>query len=209
MTPVPAEGSAPETAPRAARMVRRLVAAVFAGALAAGGALSCGASIRSVYEGDVRFEHCMALDARADVKPVVRRSCWEEWVSFYTFGQTRDRIDYAHAREQQLDHASNVDEGDAHAPKLAAIAAVAPDPTSAIAPPPSMAVTADAGAPDGAAHEGEGDEHTTAHARCAAGCQQGLEACHQGCKGPACERVCGARFVRCTGRCELRRQGSR
>ena len=57
--------------------------------------MSCGASLQAVYEGDVRFEHCMALDAQPEVKPTIRRTCWEEWRKFYTFGQTRDRTEYA------------------------------------------------------------------------------------------------------------------
>ena len=98
----------------------RLVFAGFVGALACVCAPSCGASIQAVYEGDVRFEHCMALDARPDVKPTIRRACWEEWVEFYTFGQTRDRIDYAHVREKQLGAASDFDEADWAAPQTGA-----------------------------------------------------------------------------------------
>ena len=70
----------------------------------------CGASLNAVYEGDVRFEHCMALDSMADVKPTIRRACWEEWSTYYTFGQTRDRVEYAAIRQRQLVRASNFDE---------------------------------------------------------------------------------------------------
>ncbi len=199
MTPVRAGGSGPKTA----RFVRRLVAGVVVAALACGGALSCGASIQSMYESDVRFEHCMALDARADVDPSQRRACWEEWVSFYTFGQTRDRIEYARGRRQLT---GDVDPAAAQAPRLASLPAVAPDPTSAIAPPPMMVVVSDAGAPDAG---DEGDELRATRARCSAECQQGLDLCHRGCKGPACERACTARLRRCTARCDQRRQGSR
>src|SRR3954466_10275807 len=76
------------------------------------GAISCGASIQAIYEGDVRFEHCMALDSRPDVKPTLRRACWDEWKKFYTFGQTRDRVDYAAVRTAQLSIVSDFDEGD-------------------------------------------------------------------------------------------------
>lgn len=206
MTPVSAGGSAPKTARALRRPLRRLVLAVLIG----GSALSCGASIRSVYEGDVRFEHCMALDARPDVKPAQRRACWDEWASFYTFGQTRDRIDYARGREQQL--TGDVDDADASGPKVAALTAppaTAPDPTSAIAPPPMMLAAADAGAPDAGIHAEETDERTAAHARCLGDCQQGAGTCRLGCKGPACERACSARLLRCSARCEQRRQGSR
>ncbi len=179
--------------------LRHLAAATFIVASIA----SCGASIRAVYEGDVRFEHCMALDARPDVKPTIRRTCWDEWVSFYTFGQTRDRIDYAHLRAKQLGAASNFEEADPPSTP----AAVAPDPTSAIAPPPMM-VASDAGAPDASAAD-EADERAVAHARCTSACQQGLDACQRGCKGPACEKACAARLGRCTARCDRRGQGSR
>ncbi len=62
----------------------------------------CGASIQSLYEGDVRFEHCMALDAEPGVKAVFRRACWTEWLTFYTYGQTRDRVIFARKRLKQL-----------------------------------------------------------------------------------------------------------
>jgi hypothetical protein len=148
----------------------------------------------------------MALDARPDVKPTLRRACWEEWVSFYTFGQTRDRIDYAHLRAKQLGAASDYDEGDI----TPASTAAAPDPTSAIAPPPMMiSAVSDGGAPDASAPREEGDENISARARCIAVCQQGLDACHRLCKGPACDKACSARRERCAARCERRAQGSR
>lgn len=58
----------------------------------------CGASIQAVYEGDVRFEHCMALDWRKDVRVSIRQRCWIEWVQHYTYGQTRDRVLHAKKR---------------------------------------------------------------------------------------------------------------
>jgi hypothetical protein len=179
---------------------RHLAAATLVAATLAAATLSCGASIRGLYESDVRFEHCMALDSRPDVKPTLRRACWDEWVSFYTFGQPRDRTDYARLREKQLSSASDFDEGDVAPPRLAA---AAPDPTSAIAPPPMMmAVADDGGAPDAGAPT-EADERTATHDRCAAECQSGLEACRMICKatGP-CERACTGRLARCNVRCE-------
>ena len=75
-----------------------IVAAVVFGPWLSG----CGASIQSLYEGDVRFEHCMALDAEPGVKAVFRRACWTEWLTFYTYGQTRDRVTFARKRVKQL-----------------------------------------------------------------------------------------------------------
>src|SRR5262245_57935911 len=153
--------------------LRHLAAAM----LAAVGLLSCGASIRGTYEGDVRFEHCMALDARPDMKPTIRRACWEEWLSFYTFGQTRDRIDHARLRARQLGAASDFDEGE----RSPVAAAAAPDPTSAIAPPPLMVAAADGGAPpaDGGAPAPTDTEGKVRDpfARCTAECDEGLESC--------------------------------
>jgi hypothetical protein len=165
-------------------------------------AVSCGASIQAVYEGDVRFEHCMALDARPDVKPTIRRGCWDEWVKFYTFGQTRDRIDYALEREKQLSAASDFDEAEAAAAKKPSGPSAVPDPTSAFVPPPMM-LASDGGAPD-AAPDADTAETTSALTQCNADCQQGLDACRQECKVAACEKACSARYKRCTGRCEQR-----
>jgi hypothetical protein len=166
---------------------------VLAAVLAGIGAASCGASIQAVYEGDVRFEHCMALDGRPDVKPTIRRACWEEWVQFCTFGQTRDRIDYARLRVSQLSTASDFDEAD-WVPPRADHGIAAPDPTSAVAPPPMMLAT-DGGAPDASAGA------QPAVSDCAADCQQSLDACRQGCKTAPCEKNCSARYKRCTKKC--------
>ncbi|MFT3766751.1 MAG: hypothetical protein QM820_14735 [Minicystis sp.] len=162
-------------------------------ALASAGAVSCGASIQAIYEGDVRFEHCMALDARPDVKPTLRRACWEEWAQFYAFGQTRDRIEYAQLREKQLSTASDFDEADWVSPN-AGRSIAAPDPTSAFAPPPMMVAT-DGGAPDAAADE------RSAQSDCAADCQQSLDACRGLCKTAPCEKACSGRYRKCAKRC--------
>ncbi|APR83048.1 Hypothetical protein A7982_08397 [Minicystis rosea] len=163
--------------------------------LASAGAISCGASIQALYEGDVRFERCMALDARPDVKPTIRRGCWEEWAQFYTFGQTRDRIEYAQLREKQLSTASDFDEADWVSPN-AGRAIAAPDPTSAFAPPPTIVAVGDAGPPDA----GSSDDHTPQNA-CAADCQHSLDACRGTCKTAPCEKACSGRYKRCAKRC--------
>ena len=67
----------------------------------------CGANVQAVYEGDVRFEHCMALDSTADIKPRISRRCWVEWLAFYTYGQTRDRVAHAELRIRQLSGVSD------------------------------------------------------------------------------------------------------
>jgi hypothetical protein len=178
----------------------RGAAALLALSVAMGSLLSCGASIRAMYESDVRFEHCMALDASPGVKPTLQRGCWDEWLSFYTFGQTRDRIDYAHARRKALGSESDFDEGDA--PRKVA-AQTAPDPTSALAPPPSTMTTVDGGLPTVPADA----ERDAARLRCAADCDVSREACRLTCRRTAaCEQACAARQARCSTRCD-RAQG--
>jgi hypothetical protein len=90
--------------------------------------MGCGASIQSVYEGDVRFERCMALDVQPQIGLHKRHACWSEWVSFYTYGQTRDRVLHAQLRIKQL-NGGPVD----HEDKLEG-----PRPTSALVPPPML-----------------------------------------------------------------------
>src|SRR4051812_7439067 len=59
---------------------------------------ACGPSVQSIYEGNVRFEHCYRLDLEVDTAPTHRRACWSEWLNLYTYGQPRDRIEYARRR---------------------------------------------------------------------------------------------------------------
>jgi hypothetical protein len=172
---------------------RLLAALAFALAALPGAAAGCGASIQATYESDVRFEHCMALDARPDVKPTIRRACWVEWVEQYNFGQTRDRVEHAQRREKQLRTASDFDEADWAVPDTGR-ANAAPDPTSAIAPPPILGA-GDAGAPDASAEAG-------AAGGCASDCEQTSEACRAACKTAQCEKACSARYKRCTKRCK-------
>ncbi|AUX47092.1 hypothetical protein SOCE26_086040 [Sorangium cellulosum] len=180
-------------------------------AAASATATACGASINAVYEGDVRFEHCMALDAQHDVKPTLRRACWEEWLQFYTFGQTRDRVEYATLRQRQLSRASDFDEGDWNPPTSRAPAAV-PEPTSALAPPP-MLMTAGTATPTpevdaGAADAGDAGQPAAAvadaappGAECSADCEKTWSKCKEGCTSAACEKECSGKYKRCMRRC--------
>jgi hypothetical protein len=177
----------------------RRVVELLAIAVAGGLALSCGASIQAVYEGNVRFEHCMALDSRPDVKPTLRRACWEEWDRFYTFGQTRDRVEYARMRREQLVGASDFDEGD-WAPKTRVADAV-PEPTSAAAPPP-MLLTPDGGASQPApSSEPRAPEKPPTNAECTTTCDGAWSVCRGDCKTSVCEKTCQSKYKRCMKSC--------
>lgn len=167
---------------------------------------ACGASIQAVYEGDVRFEHCMALDSRQEVKPTIRSACWEEWTKFYTFGQTLDRIEYAKKRTKQLQASSDFDEGDVVSESRAKSAV--PDPTSVLAPPPMTLATdggtspADAGAPG---LDASADSATSLSlppgASCIDACESSWAACQKECGITSCQRACDTKHKRCIQRC--------
>jgi len=172
-------------------------------ALAAGSALSvlaCGASLNAVYEGDVRFEHCMALDEGDEVKSTLRKSCWEEWIKYYTFGQTRDRVDYARLRQKQLSGASDFDDGSRSPPAVAQRAV--PEPTTVLAPPPMMIVTDAGKAPEAdAAASSSADALEPPAAACATTCRETWTTAKRACTTAACEKTAAATYKRCMKRC--------
>ena len=154
-----------------------------------------------MYEGDVRFEHCMALDARPDVKPTIRRMCWDEWRQFYTFGQTRDRTEYAALRARQLGVEGDFDEGDVQLAKAPGPSAV--EPTSALAPPPRLIAVVDSGLADAhvdAPPDAEVDAAPPASG-CAADCEQAWTFCRNECKTAPCDKACSSKYKRCMKRC--------
>jgi hypothetical protein len=183
---------------RRASFLPRLLAAALLGL----GAVSCGASLQAVYEGDVRFEHCMALDARPDMKPTIRRVCWDEWRKFYTFGQTRDRIEYAALRDRQLSGASDFDEGEWQLGKASDPSSI--DPTSALAPPPILIAAAVTDAGEGDAQAGASDAESDGAppaAACASECEQAWGFCRGECKAAPCEKACSSKYKRCMKKC--------
>jgi len=156
-------------------------------------AAGCGASIQAVYEGDIRFEHCMALDARTDVKSQVRQQCWVEWVAFYTYGQTRDRVIHAQLRLKQLSGLS--DTGQA-ADRSADSPLTAPAPTSALAPPPLMTNHVD---PDSSPPPDE--PPSKADTGCGRECKALRDDCGRACTTTGCRTTCSTSFISCLEAC--------
>jgi hypothetical protein len=117
--------------------------------LACGG---CGPSFQAVYEGDQRFERCYALDDNPNAPMQEKATCWRDWLRNYTYGQTRDRVEYAAVRQRTLQRVPELPTDEAMmeaAPgEVRTKAAVAaPAPTSAFAPPPkTLSDMPDAGA---------------------------------------------------------------
>lgn len=95
-----------------------------------------------MYEGEVRFEHCYKMDELPHIPLIQKRECWREWTHFYTYGQTRDRIEYAFKRQRMLSSeimnpeghaAAAADAGSTLSPILAG-----PAPTNAFESPPKV-----------------------------------------------------------------------
>ena len=112
--------------------------------------VACGPSFQTIYENDVRFEHCYAIDDSANSSLAQKAACWKDWREHHTFGQTRDRVEYAQSRyvalsqvpdlptDEAMMQAAPGEVGESHQ-------LTAPTPTNAFAPPQAMA-PADAGA---------------------------------------------------------------
>ena len=102
--------------------------------------IGCGPSFQAVYEGNARFEHCYALEENPQMAMPDKASCWRDWSEHYTYGQTRDRIQYAIARYVALSQAPRVPTDEAlmmaapgERPRVSTI--TAPAPTDAFATP--------------------------------------------------------------------------
>lgn len=179
---------------------------------------ACGPSFQAVYEGNARFEHCYALEENPQVGMPDKASCWKDWSERYTFGQTRDRVQYATARYVALAEARDAPTDEAlmmaapgQTPRTSVI--TAPAPTNAFAPPPKVLEQTqqespakgigDAGGP--AAPVDPTKTATYPAARCSDGCQSGYVACGKDCEGDAgasktCQS-CTKRFRECMRDC--------
>jgi hypothetical protein len=107
------------------------------------GLAACGPSFQAIYEGNARFEHCYALEENPQALMPDKAACWRDWSERYTYGQTRDRVNYATARYVALSEAGSLPTDEAlmmaapgETPRNTTI--TAPTPTNAFAPPPKV-----------------------------------------------------------------------
>lgn len=189
------------------QVVKRAPTALLLAALAA--VCSCGPSVQSIYEGSVRFEHCYRLDLEQDVATSHRQACWTAWIERYTYGQSRDRQEYARRRVRAF--AS----GDADRPVLRVgetqaqrdtrqFYLVVPAPTSVHASPPPIATRTNA-VVEAPRPEASAASTTVAPAdTCSAECRAAFSSCNQACdpaaKGAAC-KSCDPDYKKCMQRC--------
>lgn len=173
---------------------------------------ACGPSFQAIYEGDARFERCYALEENPLTSMSKKADCWRDWSEHYTYGQTRDRVQYAIARYVALSAASEAPTDEAMmlaapgvTPRLTNIAA--PAPTSAFAPPPKVlsdAPDADVERPNerasdrvkvvtGSPHGPDASSEPVPPSQaCADGCLTDYRACRAQCVGPKADaRVLG------------------
>jgi hypothetical protein len=169
--------------------------------------VACGPSFQAMYDADARFEHCYALDESASVSLSDKGRCWQEWNKHYTFGQTRDRIEYAAARHRALSKVPEVpsDEammaaapGEGEVPRNAA-----PAPTSAYAPPPpTLAAAFDAGVQRTLPNMvlSAAPVRGLPAAECGGLCSETYKSCGSHCAGTVCS-ACERDYRRCMRDC--------
>jgi hypothetical protein len=164
---------------------------------------ACGPSFQALYEGEVHFEHCYAMDQKAG--PVdEKKECWRDWLRGYTYGQSNDRVEYAATRFSllSLDPTLPTEEDHGARPRKDRSLAAAPLPTSAFAPPPNINAVEKKDVPDASppapeAHPMKGPEPGT---DCVRSCDEHWESCHAGCKDKACE-ACDKAYRTCMPAC--------
>jgi hypothetical protein len=164
------------------------------------GVAGCGPSFEAIQEGDLRFAHCDRLDLDRNISASHRLHCWREWRRVYTYGQTRDRVEYAQRR------IAEVVSGDGDPPfELPTNTSPRPDalgpsePSPLNSPPPAVVPMAD---DTGVAPPG-GPIATSDGPACVARCEAARAVCTPGCE--ARQRGCGecdSSFDTCLGDCK-------
>ena len=99
----------------------------------------CSPSYQAVYEGNVRFEHCYALEENPQRPTPDKSACWRDWSEHYTFGQTRDRVQYAISRYVALSQMTAAPTDEA---MMNAAPGETPRTTTILAPSPTERVRA-------------------------------------------------------------------
>jgi len=163
-----------------------------------GGAAACGPSFQMVYECDVRFEHCYALDQGAG-PPEGKKDCWRDWLHGYTYGQSRDRIEFAATRFSELSLDPTLPNEDVRGPgPRRPDRVVAPVPTSAFAPPPNTSESH--GPPEPSAAPARASASRLPGSDCAQTCGEKWNACRATCKDRACD-PCDKAYRACMPAC--------
>jgi hypothetical protein len=197
---------------------RAPIAVVSALLLGPAASLSCGPSVQSIYEGDVRFEHCYRLDLELDIATSHRQACWTNWLNRYTYGQTRDRLEYARRRVRSFASGDtarpelNVGADTAEQRESRQFYLVVPAPTSVHAPPPPIATRVNLSEPAPIASSARSTSATpsdsaapsnsaTAAASAAPAPSAAPPPSHSSAPGEECAAACRSAFSNCSHAC--------
>lgn len=170
--------------------------------LAGGSVLACGPSVQVLHEGTVRFEHCHRLDLDPQIAPSHRSACWQAWLERYSYGQPRDRQEYAQRRIASIERNEPPPGLNLDAKPERSLRDEPIGPIDAHAPPPKVAPPAESARTWEEApleDEAPGDD-------CARLCRDDRRACFEGCSGEdGAECPCEGVYRECMARCfELR-----
>lgn len=158
----------------------------------------CGPSFEAIQEGDLRFAHCDRLDMDSNIAASHRLHCWREWRRVYTYGQTRDRVEYAQRR------IAEVVSGDIDPPFDLPSGEVRDSRTK---PPPAAPSVPAAPVEAAAAPTSEVARAPELPAQCRARCATEHEACAPGCETlPTGCQPCESTFEGCIEQCGLNSQ---
>jgi hypothetical protein len=151
----------------------------------------CGAGLESIHESNVRFEHCYRLDMDPEIAPSHRYHCWRDWTHTYAYGQSRDRIEYAHRRILTLEagdtHIMTVHDAPRPRERVFSVvggpaenepAMASPAPTNAHKPPPATAPKHDGPT---AAPQQSASATELPGAPCTGRCESPMKACLAAC----------------------------
>ena len=175
-------------------------------------ALSCGPSVQSIHEGNVRFEHCYRLDLETEAASGHRRACWTTWLERYTYGQSRDRLEYANRRVTAFKSGDTAPPklqvgGDERADESRQFYLVVPAPTSVHAPPPPIATRMNVPTelpPEPAPSPAAAPSTPAPAESCATACRGAFVSCSSLCEvqttSAAC-KSCDPDYKKCMQRC--------
>lgn len=170
----------------------------------------CGPSVQSIYEGNVRFEHCNRLDLDQKIAMSHREACWREWLRLYTYGQVRDRIEYARMRLLSLE------QGDPSKPTLQLDVARKPEErswylSSPVSTSPTPAPSGSVAAPDAGVASTETKnqrpaERPALEQECGGRCRDAWSTCRARCDADAGRTtkacaLCEPDYKKCMKRC--------
>lgn len=175
-------------------------------AAAAAVATGCGPSFQAVYEGDQRFEHCYAVDESPSVPRQDKATCWRDWMKHYTYGQTKDRVEYASSRHYALTSGDEppVTETMVNRVRRHRVTGTMLVPGSMHEIPPSTMPVADAGAVEDARAHDDPRSHATIvrppGSECQEACTTTWNSCKSTCKAKACD-ACDRTHSQCAMGC--------